>query len=247
MRDIVQYHNICPDDLVEANRDRIPAEVQAEFDKNLPFNGWMSVKMPELIIPPHGDCFDFVTGSQWDFGRIERQYNVCMEEFYNAFGNTAVGSGMFVPRNKLPCLNEKGKRLQYLDEDAKALETPRYVLGRVIEGPRDLMTLGYCLGDIARANRFIYFSLTNLWGMQGYLEGMSLVTPLDVRLCDFISGQGTTLYQLSRDTNVCMEVLLEASGRTFTGGVHATFSVPKDAPLCYNRDGHRIGSDGSFS
>lgn len=281
LMDILHELNVCQEDLINANLDTLPPDIIALYrDTRTPL--WY--RLPDnidLTIPPHADCYTLVKLQSLPDNDVEKTYNVCTEEFYpwvrfdGGYGYSPDDNliHVYLRNNALPCVNEEGQRLHYYDENGKRLKDPVYSQVPFIEKPWDVKELGYCVGDLVRANPAIAFDETNVNPQAVFYHGIGerIFVPQNTRRCDFFPVNDKTLYEVSQDTNVCMETLLEASGLELirqcvldergmciqppleeSGMQFFTFesqllvshvSVPTDAPDCYDALGQRIGHD----
>lgn len=244
--------NICPEELIDANRDVIPPEAILEHGSGSFFKPDVNILLPaNLKIPPHEDCYTILAPvSSWDYPQIERDYNICLEEFAYLSRRYQVGNteydAVFLRKNAPPCVNEKGQRLRYFDEQARILDIPLYSDLPFIEDYDPRMP-GYCPGDMVRVNPQFDLNTENPYSnmVYHYVTTARLFVPPGARRCEpFQSPEGVSLYELSQMTNVCMEDMLSASGfflRRMNGYSGQPFMLPVDLPPCYDADGQRIG------
>ena len=180
-----------------------------------------------LSIPAHKSCYISVdTHNRTLLPQIEKEYNICIEEFYGLIHSSEDGKQIaYLHRDAPPCVNNKGQRLLYTQDQtdwADEWHVGDYQDSPLIDAPEDILTLGYCLGDLKRANPAVAlpYEASNrpgrvhfTWTLRGlpYMAGISLFAPEGTRRCDFVRTQ-EGLYRLSQQYNVCMEVILDASG-----------------------------------
>jgi hypothetical protein len=245
LRDVVSKYNICPQDVLAANRSVFPAETAQYIENISPRNVGYAELPIDIVIPPHEPCYTIVQSSLQDLPRVELEYNVCIEDFYDN-SLTIKGSDKlqivtwYLWRQSPPCINSDGQRLHYVDANERRWESVGYNDFPFINAPSDVAELGICLNDIIPSNPHIAFEGYS-FGLP-YLEGMRLFVPRDAQQCiAFPHQEGQTLLTVSQQTNVCVGVIAKASYLRYGYVSNPTLFVPVDAPPCYDAEGHRLG------
>jgi LysM repeat protein len=245
LRDVVVQYNICPKDVLAANRSLFPAETAQYIENTTPRNVAHAELPIDLVIPPHEPCYYVVQASWKDLPKLETEYNICIEDFYDK-GPTIRGSGdqettWYLWREAPPCVNNQGQRLKYFDANLRTWDSAAYSELPFIIATSDVMELGICLDDLVAANPYIRFNENIYYGLP-YMEGMRLFVPNEVTHCHVIPYQeGQSLYGISQQTNVCIEAIIEASDLKRRRLSNPPLFIPDDQPPCYDTEGHRIG------
>jgi hypothetical protein len=211
----------------------------------------------KLSIPAHKSCYISVdTQNRTLLSQIEKEYNICIEEFYGLIHSSEDSKQIaYLPQDAPPCVNNKGQRLLYTQDQTDWVDewhVGDYQDSPLINAPEDVLTLRYCLGDLKRANPAVALPYEDsnrpgrvhfTWTLRGfpYMAGIRLFVPEGIRHCDFVQTQ-ESLYSLSQQYNVCMEVILDASGMPLypdhsEGILH---SIPLDKTPCYDVHGQRL-------
>ncbi len=245
--------NICPEEIIAANRDVIPLESIFEYGTGSPLKPDVNIPLPaNLTIPPHKDCYTILSPAGiWNYAQIERDYNVCLEEFAYLSQRYREGDNeydaVFLRKDALPCVNDTGQRLKYFDSYGKLLDVPVYSDLPFIDD-YDLSKPGYCPGDMVQINPQFSLNTENPYASMIYSSEfeMRVFVPPGARHCErlYVEEDIGSLYDLSQTVNVCMEDILEASGRFLTrikGFMSYIIYVPVDVPPCYDEHGKRLG------
>jgi hypothetical protein len=244
--DISFKNNICLEDLVTANRDIIPQDAlyQIESQKFIRYALWVAISVP-LTIPDHEDCYEVVKASIPELPRVEKDYNVCVEELYDYVKN---GLEVYVRKNAPACVNDMGQRLQYYASEGQPYDAPIYSDVPFVDGPADITQLGYCVRDLIRANPIIYFNIPNKFdsGDIGYISGMRVFVPEGASHCATVPPMSGSLYKISQQENICMETMLLTSGlKLMWSSSDSNYEIPLQYPLsaapCYDGSGQRNG------
>jgi hypothetical protein len=244
LRDIVVKHNICPKDVLVANRSVFSADIAQYIENTTPRNvPWAELPV-DIVIPPHEPCYYVVQASWKDLPKLETEYNVCIEDFYDK-GPTIRGSGdqettWYLWREAPPCVNNQGQRLQYFDANLRTWDSAVYSDLPFVIATADIIELGICLNDLIAANPYIRFNEHTYSGLP-YMEGMRLFVPNEVTHCRVIPyEEGQTLYGVSQQTNVCIEAIIDASDLKRGRLSNPLLFVPDNQPPCYDAEGHRL-------
>lgn len=229
-------HNVCIDDLLEANPMLRHGPYTATFQ-------------PE--IPDTEPCYEFIEVASWQaLHDTLRERNLCFESIveFNHFEKLMRNqiTEIAVPLDAPACY-EDGKRMMLYNELGHALQEPVYVDTPFIEYDGSISEMpvspydyaaheGYCTGDFNNANRHLWMGLT---------DGVDVFIPEDMRRCDRVTTSGTLL-DISREYDVCVWDLMSANVGgydTWQAYTRIDIDIPVNVPPCYDADGLPVDGD----
>lgn len=246
--DVMFEYNICGQDLYNANQEAFDY-VSSQTIKNsgsdniTTLSPWLSFEVGvEIVIPAHESCFRLITFQPAIPDDFEIQYNICFESYAPYLQHTFPIVQLYIPYDVLPCYNAQGQRLRFYDKDGTWLKEPYYTSEAWIGvKTEDVPHLPYCVRDLWRNNPHRTSNSPSL------APRSAAMFVGNVKRCQRVTVKNdVSLYELSRQQNVCMEVIQPVSvgGRrvaSYKPFDEYTFDIPEQSPACYDTQGKRIG------
>jgi LysM repeat protein len=249
--DVMYQYNICGQVLYEANKDAFDYP-SAQTIKNsgsqniVSISPWLSFDVgAEIVIPAHESCFDVITFQPAIPADFEIKHNICFEDYAPYLQSASFPvTRLYIPHDVLPCYNAQGQRLRFYDEAGVRLKRPYYTTEAWIGvKTEDVPHMPYCVRDLWRNNpqRISYGST--------FAPQSAVMFVGNVKRCHRVTVENDiSLYELSRQYNVCMEVIqplyVGGQGSPFFKRLEEyTFDIPEQSPACYDNQGNRIGHD----